>query len=216
MTRQLITDHPSTLTTETADGTDRGAAPKAGALARVAAFVAGVLMLVGGTIVSLGMVLLAPIGMAVAGWVQRRRGDPMTRGGHWIAASAAIVVALVLAMAAFLAFTPKGTMRNVVQAADSASVASAKEPPPAWLERLGPGLAVQQPGPGASRMFTIVGGLLGVSFMVGLLSAVFGTLGWSAGMLLGLALSGRWPGSVIPGDDLAAIAPLGSPPRGVL
>jgi hypothetical protein len=168
---------------------------KVGVLARGAALLGGLLLLAGGAVVSLGMVVLAPLGMAVAGYVQRRRGNPMTRGEHWIAASASVMVAVMLALGAVLAVAPPGTVRNAMQAADSASVASAKEPPPAWLERLGPGLSMQQPSPGSSRMFAIVGGLLGISFAVGFFSAAFGSLGWGAGMLLGLAVSGRWPGS---------------------
>ena len=124
---------PSTLT------------PTASPIARVAAFVAGVVILGGGVVISAGGVLFAPITMAAAAYVKRRRGDPLTRLGHWIAACSAMAIVIFVAAGALLSATPKGTVANVMRAVDSSSAVAAKQPPPAWLERLAPGSRGQQP-----------------------------------------------------------------------
>ena len=186
-----------------------------GALARVAAFVAGVVVLISGIVVSLGAVVLAPIGMAAAAHVQRRRGHPLTRGGYWIAAFSSMAIVILVVTGALLSMAPKGTVANVMHAADSSSAVAAKQPPPAWLERLAPGYRVQQARmEPSSRLFAVITAIFGIGFAVTTFATMYGTLGWGAGMLLGLAGQGRWPGSSPApqeaGGQLAG-ADLGSP-----
>jgi hypothetical protein len=180
-----------------------------GPLVRAAALVAGALVLLGGVIVSLGGVVLAPIGMAVAGHVQRRRGRALTRGGYWIAACSSMALAVALAAGALLGSAPKGTLANVVHAADSSSAAAAKEPPPAWLDRLAPGYRVQQARmEPSSRVLAVLTALFGVGFALTFFATLYGSLGWGAGMLLGFAFRGSWPG--VRGenaDDLVQVTP---------
>jgi len=184
-------------------------AAKSGAIARVAAFLAGALLLLCGLVVSLGSVLVALIAMAIAGRVHRRRGHPLTRGGHWVTASASMTAVVLVAGAAMMVASPRGTLRSVIQTADSASVSAGKEPPPEWLQRLGPGVRVQPAGSTTwSRVGAILGAVWGIAFLVGLLSAVYGSLGWGAGMLLGLAFQGRWPGDTSRPDELTIGRPL--------
>jgi hypothetical protein len=173
-----------------------------GMLARLAAFVGGAVLLLGGVVVSLGGVVVAPIGMAVAAYVQRRRGHPLTRGGHWIAAFASMAIAILIAAGALLSLTPKGTVANVMHAADSSSAVAAKQPPPAWLERLAPGYRVQQVTmEPSSRLIAVVAAIFGIGFAVTTFATLYGTLGWGAGMLLGLAVQGRWPGESQTADE---------------
>lgn len=168
---------------------------KSGPLVRAAAFVAGAVVLLGGVVVSLGGVVLAPLGMAVAAYVQRRRGRALTRGGHWIAACSSMAIAVAIAAGALLGATPKGTLANVMHAADSSSAVAAKEPPPAWLDRLAPGYRVQQSRMApSSRAFAVAAAIFGVGFALTFFATLYGTLGWGAGMLLGLAIRGSWPG----------------------
>lgn len=182
---------------------------RASPLVRAAALVAGVVVLLGGLIVSLGGVILAPIGMAVAGHVQRRRGRPLTRGGYWIAACSSMALAVALAGGALLSTAPKGTVASVMHAADSSSAAAAKEPPPAWLDRLAPGYRVQQARmEPSSRVVAVLTAIFGVGFALTFFSTLYGSVGWGAGMLLGLAFRGSWPG--VRGesaDDLVQVAP---------
>lgn len=166
-----------------------------GPLVRAAAVVAGAAVLLGGAIVSFGGVVLAPIGMAVAGHVQRRRGRPLTRVGYWIAACSSMALAVALAAGALLSAAPKGTVPSVMHAADSSSAAAAKEPPPRWLDRLAPGYRVQQARmEPSSRVVAVLTTIFGVGFALTFFSTLYGTVGWGAGMLLGLAFRGSWPG----------------------
>lgn len=175
---------------------------RAGSLTRVAAFVAGAIVLLGGIVVSLGGVVLALIGMAAAAYVQRRRAHPLTIGGHWIAAFSSMAIVILLATGALLSIAPKGTVANVMHAADSSSAVAAKQPPPAWLERLAPGYRVQQARmEPSSRLFAVLTAIFGIGFAVTTFATVYGTLGWGAGMLFGLAVQGRWPGASQAPDD---------------
>lgn len=170
-----------------------------GSLARLGALLAGVVVLLGGIVVSLGGVVLAPIGMAVAAQVQRRRGRPLTRGGYWIAAFSSMAIVILVVAGALLSIAPTGTVANVMHAADSSSAVAAKQPPPAWLERVAPGYRVQQARmEPSSRLLAVFAAIFGIGFAVTTFATLYGTLGWGAGMLLGLAAQGRWPGSSPP------------------
>jgi hypothetical protein len=178
-----------------------------GAAIRVAACIGGLLLLFGGAVFSLGSVLFAPVGMGATAWVQRRRGHRMTRAGSWLAAVASVAIVLAVAGGVLTLVIPTETWRQARLAADSASAASAKEPPPAWLERMAPGATQRaaQSAPMSPRVETAAM-LLGGSIAVGLFAALFGSLGWVAGMLFGLAFSGHWPGSaaVLEADPIGA------------
>jgi hypothetical protein len=181
---------------------------KSGPLVRAAALVAGVVVLMGGVIVSLGGVVLAPIGMAVADHVQRRRGRPLTPGGYWIVACSSMPLAVAVAAGALLSTAPKGTVANVMHAADSSSAAAAKQPPPAWLDRLAPGYRVQQARmEPSSRVVAVLTTIFGVGFALTFFSTLYGSVGWGVGMLLGLAFRGSWPGvREESADDLMQVA----------
>jgi hypothetical protein len=174
---------------------ERGSAP---ALARVGAFVAALILLLVGGLLSFGTVLLAPIGMWAYRVFLRRRRRPFTRFASWSAATATVLVLLVLSVGAFVAMMPAGSVKQILATSDSASAAAAsqKTAPPAWLEKIAPGTAAvsarQSPptSPLLVKIFLIWGGGLGLILMAGF----YGSLGWAGGMLGGLALRGHWPG----------------------
>ena len=172
------------------------AEPKAGVIARIIAFVAALCVLIVGGVLSIGAVLLAPAVMAISGHVWRRRGRVLSAGGRWVAATCSAAIVLLLLAGLGAAMVPAGTWQQVKQATDSAQVASAHRPPPAWVERIYPGMsrrAAQAPPPSPSVMTTMMA--FGAAFALIFFSAFFGTIGWGGGMLLGLAINGRWPGA---------------------
>src|SRR6478609_743671 len=131
----------------------------------------------------------------VAG-VQRRRGRALTRSGHWVTACATMAVVMLAASGALFSYMPKGAMDAAKQSMDSSNAAAAKQPPPAWVQRLYPQYAQQtaasaKPSTAMVWLSMILGGGMFVSFF----SMLYGTLSWGAAMLLGLAVAGRWPGA---------------------
>lgn len=171
--------------------------PRAGIAGRIAAFLGAVVILIGGAAVSVGMVMLAPLGMLLAAYVWRRRGRVLPVVGHWLSAMAMVAVLFLAFVGLIAAIVPSGTWSTVQHSTDSARVASAHTPPPAWIERMYPGAskaAAQNATAQSPTTQTVVmaytmgfGGLIVV--------VVLGTIGWIGGMLLGLAVEGRWPGT---------------------
>lgn len=168
----------------------------AGAVARVAAGAGGVLVIVGGAVISFGTVVLAPIGMGIAALVQSRRRRSFGLVGSWMVCVLTVAVALAIAAGVLLSRMPAGTWQHMQQAADSASALAAQRPPPSWLRRVAPG-AVQPATlpPTASRAFTTLTFIWGGAIVLIFMSALYGTIGWGAGLLLGFAFRGRWVGT---------------------
>lgn len=169
--------------------------PRSSAPARVAAGIGGLAVLVGAMLVTLGTVVIVLIGMAVAAAVQRKRGRALTRSGHWVAACATMAVVVLALFGVGFAAMPRGTMTAAKQSMDSSTAASAKQKPPAWMQKLYPqysqAAANAKPSP-AMIWLTMI---LGVGMAVTFFATLLGTLSWGAGMLLGLAFLGRWPGA---------------------
>ena len=169
-------------------------APPAGGVARGFAVVAALLVLLIGSIFSLGTVLLAPVGMAIGAYLWRRRGRTLSATGHWLAAAIASTAVLIAYAGVFASAMSKDTWAKARQAADSAQKASANQAPPAWLQRLAPGAAQRAAQRPTSERAQTFGLAFGAAFVAMFLVGLFGTFGWLGGMLLGFGIGGRWPG----------------------
>lgn len=163
-------------------------------LGRFAAFIAGLAILIGAATVSVGVVLCAPIGVWVVNRFQRSRGRPLSALGSWAGAVSAVIVALILIAGVVASRLPAGTWSRIRQTADSASTQAARQPPPAWLDRLMPGASTSYSIQRSNRArpfnaFTMIlgGGVAAVFF-----GNLIGTVGWIGTMLLVFAASGRW------------------------
>ena len=173
------------------------AAPRAGVVARVLAVVAGIaLFFIGGT-VTLGLALAAPVGMLIAWAVARARRRPLTRLASWIAAMLTAAVVVGAAGAYMATKAPAGTFAEMQHAKDSARVARADQPMPAWVERIAPGTAAAQRNSATtpfarSRAVMYWGAAMGVIFTCALFGAIAGTLGWGATALVAYGARGRW------------------------
>ena len=169
--------------------------PKSGAGARLAAGIVGIVVLACAALASVGTVVLVLIGMAVVAGVQRRRGRALTRSGHWVAACATMAVVVIALFGIGFAALPRGTMDAAKTSMDSSSAVAAKQPPPSWVQRLYPQYSRASVNAKPSPAMVWFSMILGVSIAVGFFATLLGTLSWGAGMLLGLALWGRWPGA---------------------
>jgi nitrate reductase NapE component len=175
---------------------DRGDATIVG---RIFAFLAGLFLLLVGSVMSLGMVLVGAAGMGIATLAQHQRRRHLTRVGGWLAAL--ISVGIVCAVIAFIVTlkVPSNTWSQMKVAMDSASAASAKQPPPAWVERMYPGVSQR-----AAARRTVFSGKTQSAFLAatfGLMAfmivGLYGSFGWIVGMLLGYGVRGRWPGATV-------------------
>lgn len=173
------------------DLTMNDAAPRAGVVARTAAGLAGVAALLVAALFTLGTAFAAPIGVALAAWMMRRRGRALSRGRSWMAAAAASTAAVALGFGLLFASLPSGTLTNAMAEAQKVE----QPPPPAWLERIAPGST--RPDPATERIvksapFTIYFGVMGGVLAVVMMGSLAGSAGWGATLLLGYAGTGRW------------------------
>jgi hypothetical protein len=162
-------------------------------LYRVAALIAGLAVLIGAALVSVGVALCAPLGVWAARRVRRARGRTLDAWSSWIGAVSAVIIALILVAGVLASRLPVGAWSRVRQAADSASAHAATQPPPAWLDRLAPGAARYSTNgannpPAFNALFMLFGAVIGV----GIFGNIIGTLGWIGTMLMVFAASGRW------------------------
>lgn len=171
----------------------------ANVVGRIVAFLCGLVLLLVGSLVSLGMVLVGAAGMGIATLAQHQRRRSLTRVGGWLAAL--ISVGIVCAVIAFVVSleVPANTWSQMRVAMDSASAASAKQPPPAWVERMYPGASQRA----AARRQVFSGKTQSAflaatfGFMAFFLVGIYGSFGWAVGMLLGYGVRGRWPGATV-------------------
>lgn len=159
---------------------------------RFAAFLAGLAILIGAVRATFGVALVAPLGVWVVHRFQRSRGRPFGAWPSWISAVSAVLIALVFVAGVVVSRLPAGTWGHIRQTADSASVEAAKQPPPAWLDRLAPGAAARSMPRSSPRDFNTLTMILGGGFVLGFLGNVIGTIGWVGTMLLVFSVSGRW------------------------
>jgi hypothetical protein len=134
--------------------------------------------------------------MLIASTIWRHRGSKLSTLGHWVAAACGAAIAFLLFAGMIRSLSSKGSWSQMKQLADSAQKASAKEPPPAWLEKIAPGVAARSaaakpPSERAQKVTLAFGAAIGLFFVV----AFFGSLGWAGGMLLGYGVNGQWPGT---------------------
>jgi len=171
-------------------------------LLRVLAAIAGVAMLVTVSVFSLGLALLAPLGIVVARAIARREKTPLTLFTSWLGAAFAVCAALIVVALVVFALLPGDTVASIIRTTDSVSTASSKQPPPAWLEKVAPGSAARaqasQPKQNSpvARTLKVVSTVFGVVFVYSFFAMLIGTAGWVPSLLLTYAFSGRWiPGS---------------------
>jgi uncharacterized membrane protein YgcG len=184
--------------TDVTNGTSNPEPPRAAVRdsGRVVAGIGGLLALAIAARFTFGAALLAPIGMAVASAIVRKRHHVLTRRTTWAGAVIAVGVVLICATAIPLAFVPAGTFAQIQRTADSVSAAP-QPPPPAWLERIAPGAsassaAQRRPSGALGSAFNVWAMVVGSVFVTAILSAFIGTIGWAVSLPLVYAFTGRW------------------------
>jgi hypothetical protein len=173
--------------------------PSSNMISRVAAFIVALCILIGGAVFSLGTVLFAPLGMAVATRLWRRRGRALPMVGHWLAAVISVSALLVILASVGAGLVPKSTWEQFGQTMDSASVAAQRQAMGRGSARATPvdtAKATTRFPHATSVTVTTITMSFGAAFVIIIFGAIFGSVGWAAGMLFGFAMKGRWPGAV--------------------
>jgi hypothetical protein len=172
--------------------------PLASHVSRAFVAIAGGALLITAAVFTFGLALLAPIGMIAARYIVRRQNSSLTLGTSWLGAASSVAITLVAVVLFLVTQMPKGTFATIQHGADSASVASAKRPPPAWLERVAPGVTARtraKPVAGngvVTHAFTVWTLVVGGVFAYTMFAVVIGTAGWVPSLLLSFAFTGRW------------------------
>lgn len=167
---------------------------------RTLSFLAGAALLALTALVSMGSVLVAPIGMWLARVVQRARGRSNTRATSWM--GAVLACALVFGGALTWAFVrlPDGFVEQVQQKT------SERQREPTVIERVVERATPRSPAQAAmekktqelahSKAFiwwvTIVGGVMSA----GMAALLIGSVGWAGTALMFFGVTGRAPGSM--------------------
>jgi hypothetical protein len=167
--------------------------PQAGTGARIVAGLGAVIVLLGGALFSLGGVFFAPLGMLIGAAIWRKRGRVLSMVGHWLAALIGVAVVIAAFGAITAAFVPKDSFDQVRRSMDSATTAAAVHS--------GRTTPADSAALRAARRATSSRGMAvmlayGFGFAGRFMVALFGTIGWIGGMLLGYAVKGRWPGTM--------------------
>ena len=92
-------------------------------LGRIAALLAGTAILLVALAASVGLVLLAPLGIWVTSRVRRARGRTAGSFDRWIGAMFGTTLAMLLVAGGVIATIPADTWRDLRHSADSASAA---------------------------------------------------------------------------------------------
>ena len=178
---------------------------RASLVGRIAALLAGGTILLVAAVGSVGLVLVAPLGVWVTHRVQRARGRTVSLFDRWIGAVAATTIAMVLVAVALVAMIPRDTWRQVRQSADSASAEAQKQPPPAWLRHMVPAASQPVSASGQPLAVSTIALVWGIGIGVGMTGIMLGSVGWVGTMLLLFCVSGEWLRAPPPQIDPKAV-----------
>jgi hypothetical protein len=162
---------------------------------RVAAFIGGLAVLGISLVISFGTVLAGLAAIGLCAWIVSRRGGVLGRGGRWLAGICGVAVVLLAAAGVGVALTSKATWQAMKHAADSVNAAP-QAPPPAWVERLSPGITQRSANARQSSGALQTGMMIwSAAFGLMFIAALSGSLAWCVAMLFGFAVKGHWPGA---------------------
>jgi hypothetical protein len=185
--------------------------PQSSMTSRILIGIGGLVLLVLGTILTLGASLVGAAAVGVAWFVMRWRKRRLTRFGAWAVSVAVtavpLLVVFIISVISVQPTTPEERQARRAEAARS------RESMPEWLKNLSP--AQQQARPKAdsiadklleNRGFMVWAGTMAALIGSSMIALFTGTVGWGAAMLLFRAIRGEWMGSAIPPPDAPAAA----------
>ena len=201
------------MTHDAADTLDQPTWHAPSPLARVAAALAGVVLVLAIVAVTLGVALPAFIGMAVIAWWRRRSARPDTRVTRWLGAVIGTGLAAV-ALTMFGMLQAQKYTRSLTPAQREAVQRQIEARPPSAIERMLPS-SVPNPEVDAqaekltgSKLFVIWATTMSATLGGAFVGLVVGSAAWAAATLALFGFTGRWHP---PATRVAGVASADSP-----
>jgi hypothetical protein len=163
---------------------------------RILLFVAGLLVLGIGVLISLGAALAGAIVVGIAAWMMKRKNQSLTRRGAWLA-SVGGTIAVMAVFTGVAVLTSNATPPTAAQRAEQR--ARANEAMPSWLKSINPNAQKQSEVADSmaarlldNRAVMIWAGLMGAVIASAMIGAIAGSFAWGGVMLLYRAFHGAW------------------------
>lgn len=171
--------------------------PEISIVVRVLLFLAGLVVLGVGTLISLGAALAGAVTVGLVSYALRRKNQSLTRRGAWMASvGGTIAVMAVFTGFAVLASNASQPPSAAVRAEQRARTAQAM---PSWLKAINPNAQKQSEAADSmaaklldNRAVMIWAGLMGAVIASAMIGAIAGSFGWGGIMLLYRSFYGGW------------------------
>ena len=171
-------------------------------LARVFFFIAGIIALSIGTVITLGAALGGAIVIAIAAWRLRRKGSRITRRGAWFAAVAG-TIGILAVLIGYSVIVSQPT-KPPTAAERAAQRQQATQAMPDWLRAMNPNAQRQTATADSmaaqlleNRAVMVWAGLMGAVIASALIGTIAGSFAWGGAMLLYRSFYRDWmPASV--------------------
>jgi hypothetical protein len=178
--------------------------PQAGPIGvRILFFVAGIVALFIGTVITLGAALAGAISIAVAAFVLHRRGKRLTRRGAW-GWSVAGTVGVLAVLIGLVMLTDDQATKPISAADRAASRERAQQRMPDWIKAMNPNAGRQSAAADSmatqlleNRAVVIWAGLMGAVIASSIIGTIAGSFAWGGAMLIYRGYRGDWMPSQI-------------------
>ena len=175
------------------------------AAARAFFFLAGLVALAVGTIITLGAALAGAISIGIAAWILRRKNRRITRRGAWLASVSGTIAILALFFGVAVLLAPSVPPPTAAERAEQR--ARATEAMPDWLKAMNPNAQRQTQAADSmaaalldNKAVMVWAGMMGTVIAAALIGTIAGSFAWGGVMLLDRSFSGKWlpPAAVDP------------------
>jgi hypothetical protein len=178
--------------------------PPASVVSRVLFFLAGLVALAVGTIITLGAALAGAVSIGIVAMILRRKKRRITRRGAWLASVGGTIVALALFFGISVLRAPSVKPPTAAERAEQRQRAT--EAMPDWLKAMNPNAQKQSQAADSmaaalldNKAVMVWAGLMATVIAAGLMGTIAGSFAWGGVMLLSRSFSGDWLPAATPG-----------------
>ena len=172
--------------------------PATSIVARVFFFLAGLITLGIGVMITLGAALIGGIATGITAWVLSRKQRRLTRRGAWLASVVGTVGVLTLFMA-YAVIVSESNAKPLTAEQRAEQRARATEAMPEWLRALNPNAQKQTAAADSmaaqlleNKAVVVWAGLMGAVIASALIGTIAGSFAWGGVMLMYRSFQGDW------------------------